>query len=181
MPTPSQRRSLALLITLLSIAVTVLHTRAAVPAVAVLYGAAWVPGDTVREGAAEFEVLMCVAHAQHTNPVAGLVSVGQRHGGFPPAAEIALERVAHMGVPVVRLAQGGPIPSHPGNSFIEAGSLSPAESKRLLTECLTRYGALPIAVDPSKPTKKESAALQARLALFQAQFDARNLNQLAMR
>jgi L-asparaginase len=179
--TRAQRRSLALLITLLLIALTVVHTRAATPAVEVLYGPAWVPGDTIKDGAAELEVLICVARVQNTNPLSGLVSVGQRNGGFPPAAETALERVAHMGVPVVRLAQNGPVSSHPGDAFIEAGSLSPAEAKRLLTDCLARFGALPAAANPSKPTKKESAALQARLALFQAQFDARNLNLLAMR
>jgi L-asparaginase len=116
-----------------------------------------------------------------TSRVAGLVSVGYRRGGFPPAAETALERVAHMGIPVVRLAQSSPIPSHQGDAFIEAGSLSPTEAKRILTECLTRFGALPAAVDPAKPTKTETAALQAKLNLFQAQFDARNPAQVAMR
>lgn len=155
--------------------------RAKEPAVAVLYGAAWSPGDAARDGAAEFEVLMCVAQVQQASAVAGLVSVGYRRGSFPPSAETALERVAHMGIPVVRLAQNSPLPTHHGDSFIEAGSLSPADAKRLLADCLARYGALPASVDPAKPTKKEAEALQAKLALFQAQFDARNLNQVAMR
>jgi L-asparaginase len=155
--------------------------RATEPAVAVLYGSVWSPGDAARDGAAEFEVLMCVAQVQHASSVAGLVSVGYRRGSFPPSAETALERVAHMGIPVVRLAQTSPLPTHHGDSFIEAGSLSPADAKRLLTECLVRYGSLPVAADPAKPTKKEDQAFQTKLALFQAQFDARNLSQVAMR
>jgi hypothetical protein len=151
------------------------------PAVAVLYGSAWSPGDAARDGAAEFEVLMCVAQVQHVSSVAGLVGVGYRRGSFPPSAEIALERVAHMGIPVVRLAQNSPLPTHHGDAFIEAGSLSPADAKRLLAECLVRYGSLPVSADPAKPTKKEALALQTKLALFQAQFDARNLSQVAMR
>ena len=177
----SGRGAIALLITLLLVGVTALRSRAAEPAVAVLYGSVWSPGDAAREGAAEFEVLMCVAKVQHQSPIVGLVSVGHRRGSFPPAAENALERVAHMGVPVVRLAQNGSLPSHPGDAFIEAGSLSPSDAKRLLAECLARYGALPVAADPAKPTKKESAALQTKLALFQTQFDQRNFMQLAMR
>lgn len=154
---------------------------AAEPAVAVLYGSAWSPGDTARDGAAELEVLMCVAQVQHASSVAGLISVGYRRGSFPPSAETALERVAHMGIPVVRLAQNASLPTHHGDAFIEAGSLSPTDAKRLLAECLVRYGTLPICADPANPTKKEAQALQAKLALFQAQFDARNLNQVAMR
>jgi hypothetical protein len=86
-----------------------------------------------------------------------------------------------MGIPVVRLAQSAPLAPHQGDPFIEAGSLSPAEAKRILAECLARFGALPAAADPAKPTRKESAALQAKLTLFQAQFDARNPAQIAMR
>jgi len=157
------------------------NAQATEPAVAVLVGSAWSPGDSVRDGAAEFEVLMCVAQLQHASGIAGLVSVGYHRGSFPPAAEMALARVAHMGIPVVRLAQNAPLPAHEGDSFIEAGSLSPTEAKRLLTECLKRYGALPAATDPANPTKKESQALQAKVALYQAQFDSRSPTQIAMR
>lgn len=170
-----------LLLSALLVFICASHAHATEPAVAVLYGSAWSPGDAARDGAAEFEVLMCVAQVQHASSVAGLVSVGYRRGSFPPSAEIALERVAHMGIPVVRLAQSSPLPTHHGDAFIEAGSLSPADAKRLLAECLVRYGSLPVAVDPAKPTKKEALALQSKLAFFQAQFDARNLSQVAMR
>jgi L-asparaginase len=157
------------------------QARASEPAVAVLFGSAWSLGDAVRDGAAEFEVLMCVAQLQHASRVAGLVSVGYRRGSFPPAAEAALQRVAHMGIPVVRLAQSASIPSHDGDPFIEGGSLSPAEAKRLLAECLKRYGTLPVAADPARPTKNESQALQAQLTLYQTQFDSHNPTGIAMR
>jgi L-asparaginase len=154
---------------------------AAEPAVAVLYGSAWSPGDTARDGAAELEVLLCVARVCHENPLAGIVGVGSQRGSFPPAAEAALERVARMGIPVVRLAQNGPVPAHEGDMFIEAGGLSATEAKRLLSECLARYGPLPVAADPASPTKKESLVLQTKIALFQRQFDVRNSTQVAMR
>ncbi|HEX2853507.1 MAG TPA: hypothetical protein VHO24_09730 [Opitutaceae bacterium] len=154
---------------------------AAEPAVAVLYGSAWSPGDAARDGAAEFEVLLCAARVRHAAPLAGIVGVGARRGSFPPAAELALERVAHMGVPVVRVAQQGALSANENDVFIEAGSLAPADAKRLLGECLQRYGPLPSAADPMHPTKKERAAIRAKLADYQLQFDARNAAQLAMR
>jgi hypothetical protein len=151
------------------------------PAVAVLYGSVWSPGDTARDGAAEFEVLMCAARLRSGSTLAGLIGVGNKHGSFSPSAETALERVALMGIPVVRLAQGETLPAHDGDVFIEAGTLSAQDAKRLLAECLTRYGPLPAAADPVRPTKKERAALLNRLALYQLQFDTRNAAQLAMR
>ena len=154
---------------------------AAEPSVGVLYGTTWSPGDAARDGAAEFEVLMCAATLKQANPLAGIVGVGKHHGSFSPAAEVALQRVACMGIPVVRLASSGPLPSHQGDVFIEAGSLSPADARRLLAECLTRYGAPPAAHDPAHPTKKESAAIESKLALYQLQFDAHNSVQVAMR
>ena len=154
---------------------------AAEPAVVVLYGAKSSLTDTTREGAAEFEVLLCAARVRQENNLAGIVGVGPHHGAFSPGAEIALQQVAHMGIPVVRLAASGPFPAHDGDVFVEAGTLSPIEAKRLLAECLVRYGAPPPAADPTHPTPKESSAIQAKLALYQAQFNARNISQVAMR
>ena len=156
-------------------------THATEPAVTVLYGAKWSPQDATREGAAEFEVLLCAARMQQSHVLSGIVGVGPHHGAFSPGAEIALQQVAHMGIPIVRLAAIGPFPAHDGDVFVEAGTLSPAEAKRLLTECLARFGAPPPAVDPRHPTPKELAAIQAKLALYQTQFNARNATQVAMR
>lgn len=168
-------------VALLLVILTSAWSPAAVPAVAVLYGSAWSPGDTARDGAAELEVLMCAARLRSGSPLVGLISVGTRRGSFAPSAETALERVALMGIPVVRVALGETLPAHDGDVFIEAGTLSPAEAKQVLTACLSHYGALPAAADPLRPTKKERAALLTRLALYQFQFDTHNLATLAMR
>jgi hypothetical protein len=155
--------------------------KAAEPAVAILLGSTWSPGDSARQGAAEFEVLMCVAQTRRAAALFGLVGVGDRDGRFPPGAETALEQVARMGVPIVRLAQSTGLPARPGDVFIEGGSLSPEVAKQILRNCLARYGALPVSANPAQPTKKESAALQARIALFQAYFDSTARDQIAMR
>ena len=174
------RRGLALL--LLPVVLSgAFSLRAAEPTVAVLYGAKWSPGDAARDGAAELEVLMCAASVRQATTLGGIVGVGLRHGAFSPAAEVALERVAHMGIPIVRLAAAEPLPAHDGDVFLEAGVLSPADAKRLLAECLSRYGAPPAAADPAHPTKQEVAAIQAKLAVYQFQFDTRSAAQVAVR
>src|SRR5688500_3925161 len=85
--------------------VTVLSTPAgASPAgVSVLRAAAWSPGDAVREGAVEFEVLMCAAKLQHAHRAAGIVGVGDRHGLFVTGAERALRLLSLRGIPVAKL------------------------------------------------------------------------------
>jgi len=177
---PSFRRGAWSVLTALFLA-TGFGLHAAEPKVAVLYGAKWSPGDAARDGAAEFEVLMCAANVRQGNAPGGIVGVGPRHGAFCPSAEMVLERVAHMGVAVVRLAAAEPMPAHDGDAFVEAGTLSPAEAKRVLTECLARYGAPPAAADPAHPTKQEQAAIEAKIALYQFQFDAQSAVRVAAR
>jgi hypothetical protein len=179
---PISRRSwVCLLSLLLAGGIALTSPCAAEPAVTVLYGTKWSPGDAARDGAAELEVFLCAANVQRANALAGIVGVGPRHGAFSPAAEGALQHVAHRGIPIVRLAAAGPFPAHDGDVFVEAGSLSPAEAKRTLEECLARFGAPPAAADPARPTREETAAIQAKLALYQVRFNARNAALVAMR
>lgn len=151
------------------------------PAVELVFGTAWSPNDSARDGAAEFELLVCAARLRQSGPLGGIVGVGKTHGAFSPAGEVALQRIAYMGLPVVRVASIGSLPAHPGDAFIEAGSLSPAEARRVLLQCLARYGAPPAAKNPARPTAEESAALQTKLVLYQKHFDESNAVQVAMR
>ncbi|MDB6168945.1 MAG: ansA 2 [Verrucomicrobia bacterium] len=142
------------------------------PAVAVLEGTPWSPGDPLRYGAAEMEVLLCAAQLHQNHPLAGIVGVGNRRGLLQPATEAALRRVALMGLTVVRVARNGATQENGEDVFVEAGGLSPAAAKNLLAACLARFGAPPAAADPVHPTPRESAAIHAKLALFQQAFDA---------
>lgn len=145
---------------------------AAEPSVTVLYDAPWSPGDRVRDGAAEMMVLMCAAGLQQRGQPAGIVGVGNCHGLFQPGTEAALSRVVCMGLPVVRAARDGIAPANDYDLFIDAGRLSAAEAKQLLAACLKRYGAPAAMADAFHPTKKELAALRAKLATYQLAFNA---------
>lgn len=174
-------RSVTAAALLLSLPATALI--AADPAVGEFHDVAWAPGDSAKSGATEMVILLSVARLRQgsDHPLAGLVCIGNRDGAFHTATEDTLARVALMGVPVVKLAQGDPMPVNPTDVFVEAGTLAPAMAKRLLSECLARFGAPPAAADPDHPTTHELTATRRKLALYQSVFDAASAPQVAMR
>jgi len=149
--------------------------------VAVVRSAAWSPGDTVREGAGEFEVFVCAAALRRDHPTAGLVGVGDRHGMFLQGAERALHLLALKGVPVAKIARGGDLAADPDEIFINATGLAEADASALLKKCLERHGAPPAAHDPSHPTASELAAIRAHLRPFRAAFALATAPQVAVR
>jgi len=86
-----------------------------------------------------------------------------------------------MGMPIVRLAKDSTGSSASSNLFIEGGSLSAEEARQLLAECLLRHGALPPALDPAQPTAQEVAAIKAKLAMYQADFDLHKGTRVALK
>ena len=143
--------------------------RSNAPVVQVIQSAPWSPGDPAREAAGEFAVMLEIGRMLRGNSLAGIVGVGGTNGAFAPAAEAALGRAVCMGVPVVKLARTPA--SVRGELFIETHGIAPEDARRLLAECLARFGALPPAANPARPTARELAALQAKLAAYQGQFD----------
>ncbi len=136
--------------------------------VAVLRAAAWSPGDPVREGAGEFEVLCRVASLKRAHPNVGLLAVGDRHGLLTRGAENALRFAALQGVPVARLAPGGDVARDPDDLFLDCGHLTESEAATVLERCLSRHGSAPAAANPDSPTHGELAAIRAYLAPFRA-------------
>jgi hypothetical protein len=139
--------------------------------VAILHAVPWSPGDAVREGAGEFEVLLRVAQLQRSHRVAGLISVGDRHGMRPSGGERALTRAALTGIPVVKLARGGEVAATPDELFLCGHSLTEEEAQLTLERCLQRFGAPPAAADPENPTQEELARIRAHLRKFRTAFE----------
>ncbi len=135
--------------------------------VAVLQAAAWAPGDSTREGAGEFEVLLRIAQLQRAHAASGLVSVGDRHGMRPCGGEHALSRATLTGVPVVKLAPRGEVAASPDGLFLDGGNLTADQAVAVLRHCLIRHGAPPVAADPAHSTRREIAAIRAHLEPFQ--------------
>jgi L-asparaginase len=149
--------------------------------IAVVRSPAWSPGDAVREGAGEFEVLVSVASLQRMHREVGIVGVGNRHGIFPAGGEQALRFFSLQGVPVAKIAPGGDLASDPEGIFLEAGHLTEAKASAVLSRCLERFGAPPAAANPDRPTAIELVAIRAALRPFREAFALANAQSVALR
>lgn len=178
LPSPLLRRFLGVL-GLIAIATGPLGAASA--GVAVVRTATWSPNGEVREGAGEFEVMMCAAKLQHDNKAAGIVGVGNSNGMFLNGAERALRFVALRGIPVVKQAAGGEVAADPEGIFIDASRVTEADAAAILKNCLERHGAPPIAVNPEQPTAKEIAAIRAHLQPFREAFAIASAPRVAMK
>jgi hypothetical protein len=146
--------------------------RAEAPAVAVYTEPAVLPGDAVHAGADQFALFLQVASLRQRHVPAGLVYVGDRYAVLRGRAEAALTQAALMGLPVVRIRRARTAPAGASGLFVEAGALPAPAARALLLECLSRFGAPAAAADPAHPTAAELAAVRARVARYQARFDA---------
>ena len=106
----------------------------------------------------------------------GLTFVGEGaapFGGLTRSIDAALERAVFSGMPVVKVGRGnaeGMVPITPG-VFIAGSNLTANKARLLLMACLMKFGALPLAADPSRPTADERKATQAALARYQDIFN----------
>jgi L-asparaginase len=148
--------------------------QAADAGIAVIHSTKWSPGDCVRDGAGEFQVLVSVASLQREHSTVGVVGVGNRHGLFPAASEHALRFFALHGVPVAKLAKGDELVPDPEGLFLDGGALSEKEAADVLAHCLNRYGAPPLAANPDRPTANELEAIRKSLRPFRAAFAVAN-------
>jgi hypothetical protein len=110
-----------------------------------------------------------MAHVGSAHRLAGVVGEGKApYGSLDPAAEDALKVAAFSGMPVVKCGRGNTAgftaPTPPW--FIPGGNLTPTKARILLMACLLRFGALPPAADPTRPTAEESAATAAAVAAY---------------
>ncbi len=149
------------------------------PPVQVIRAPAWSQGDAVREGAAEFVILMEIARLQKAPAKGGLIGVGDRRGLFAPGAEAALHRAVLQGVPVVKLAAGGRVLAAPHGLFLDGQGLPEQEACAVLARCVEKHGALR-AVGESAP-ESEIGRLREQLRRYQDEFTLAAGTRLAVR
>ena len=134
----------------------------------------YLPGDASTDAEAEVDILARMAHNLKTVPLAGFVGEGAApFGGLTRSMDAALERAAFSGMPVVKVGRGnaeGMVPVNPGAVFISGSNLTATKARLLLMACLLKLGALPPAADPARPSAAERAAVQAKVAQYQAIF-----------
>ncbi len=147
--------------------------------VQVIHAPAWSQGDAVREGAAEFMILMEIARLERLPVKGGLVGIGDRRGLFGPGAEAALHRAVLQGVPVVKLAAGGRVLAAPHGLFLDGRDLSEQEACTVLAHCLAKHGALPAVGETA--AEAEVARLREQLRRYQDEFTLAAGTRLAVR
>ena len=110
------------------------------------------------------------------SPLSGLVAEGTTpYGGMDWPIEGALRRALFSGIPVVKVSRGtaeGFVTPDTAPLGVAGGNLAAPKARLLLMACLLRFGALPPAVDPRRPTPDEFAATKSALADYQRVFDS---------
>jgi len=128
--------------------------------------------DSGPEG--EVDIVALIEDNRRHHPLAGFVVEGQSpYGTMTNAARHRLTRRAvFSGMPVARVGRGNNEGFAPGvDVFIGGGNLTSSKARILLLACLLKFGALPPALDPDKPTAAETAAVAAKVAEYQQVFD----------
>jgi hypothetical protein len=104
----------------------------------------------------------------------GFVTEGMVPYGRLPSSgrEALLERAAFSGIPSVRVGRGAMEGFADPYPLVIAGSnLTAIKARLLLMACLMKFGALPQAADPAKPTAAERQALIEAISKYQDVFN----------
>jgi hypothetical protein len=147
----------------------------AIPKVTIVKHARYLPEDASGDAAAEVDILARIARNLREAPLAGFVAEGSApFASMSNAVEAALKRATLSGMPVVKVGRGnaeGPVDPGRVQLAIAGSNLTATKARLLLMACLLRFGSLPPAADPIHPTAAELAAVQVKLAEYQAVFD----------
>jgi len=134
------------------------------------------PADESTGDSTEVEILARIEENLHSAPLAGFIGEGLApFGSLTRNVDAALERAVFSGMPVVKVGRGnadGMVPVMPGTVFISGSNLTATKARLLLMACLMRFGAMPPAFDPARPTAGEREAVKSKLADYQAIFSS---------
>ena len=148
---------------------------AAIPRVTILKHARYLPEDTSGNPSSEVDILARIERNLHDGRLAGFIAEGSApFGAMSNSVEAALRQAAFSGMPVVKVSRGnsaGFVDKNRHPLAIAGSNLTATKARLLLMACLMRFGGLPPAADPTKPTAAETEAAQAKLAQYQEVFN----------
>jgi L-asparaginase len=121
------------------------------------------------------DILLQVAEKLISSPLAGFVAEGETpYGNMTTEQTKALEIAVYSGMPVVSVGRGnagGPTALRPYNVFIEGNNLTAPKARLLLMACMMKFGSMPTAKIPTKPSDSERQAVQDLVSKYQEIFD----------
>jgi hypothetical protein len=147
----------------------------AIPKVTIVKHARYLPEDTSGDASSEVDILARIDRNLREAPLAGFVAEGSApFGAMSNSVDAALKRGTFSGMPVVKVARGnagGFVDATRDPLAIAGSNLTATKARLLLMACLMKFGCLPPAADPAKPTAAETEAAKAKLKEYQEVFD----------
>ena len=148
-----------------------------IPRVSIVKSGYFNQASSVANADDEVEILARIDWNLKQYPLAGFVAEGLApYGSLPRSMESALQIAIYSGMPVVFTGRGNAGGATPTSYFasrpaIAGNNLSATKARILLTACLLKFGSLPVAKDPRKPTAAERQAAATAVAAYQRIFD----------
>src|SRR6185436_2099088 len=146
----------------------------AIPKVSIIKDGNYVADDFDSGVETQVDVLALLDAKLRRAPLAGFVLEGLSPYGTPTsrARHQVLMQAICSGMPVARVGRGNNEGfTMPVDLFIGGRNLTSTKARLLLMACLLKFGSLPPAADPDRPTKAELDAIRSKLAAYQAVFD----------
>jgi L-asparaginase len=147
----------------------------AIPKVTIVKHARYLPEDTSGDESAEVDILARIEKNLRAAPLAGFIAEGSApFGAMSNSFDAALKRATFSGMPVVKVGRGnagGFVDPSRDPLAIAGSNLTATKARLLLMACLMKFGCLPPANDPAKPTAAETEATKTRLKNYQEIFD----------
>lgn len=146
----------------------------AIPLVSIVKDGGYVADMFGGDPAAEADLGFLIRHRLESARLCGFVIEGLvPYGSATSELRAAmLRRASFSGAPVVRVGRGHPEGFADPDPLTVAGlNLTSTKARLLLMACLMKFGSLPAAADPSRPTPGEVDALTAAVAAYQHVFD----------
>lgn len=145
----------------------------AIPRVGIVKYATFGGDDYADDPVSEVEISARIEKNLADFPLSGfVVEANEPYGNVHESLQVALERAALRGIPVVRVGRGNTEDFTSRSRFmLGGGNLTATKARLLLMACLMKFGSLPVPANPERPTEAELQALEARMAQYQAIFD----------
>jgi L-asparaginase len=146
----------------------------AIPSVAIVKDGGFYAEEYCDHPDVTADLLALVKRKLDANRLAGFIIEGTTPYGKMTSSvrQAVLRKAIYAGLPVVRVGRGNPEGfADPDEYFIAGSNLTATKARMLLMACLLKFGSLPPAENPDKPTAAELAATRAAVATYQKIFD----------
>lgn len=146
----------------------------AIPVVSIVKDGSYSTIDMADDPAAEVDLVASIEHKLSLGKLSGFIAEGLVPYGTLPsqARHNLLLQATFSGIPVAKVGRNATEGFADPHEFqIAATDLTATKARFLMMACLLKFGSLPPAKNPDKPTPDELAAIRAAVARYQAVFD----------